>query len=265
MKMTPEQYQEKLESRYLRFVALAEKNERESRALHDQAHNMASVIPFGQPILVGHYSERRDRNYREKIGNKFRASSAAYDRAVYYKERAESIHNNNAIFSDDPQAVEKLEDKIALLEKRQELMKAANKLVKKLDRVGLLALGFDDARIDRLFNPRFGRPGFQSFELSNNNAVIANAKKRLEIVSKKQATDDSEVILPSGIRVEYAPAENRIRIHFTARVPLEQFKTLRSHGYRAAPSQGKFTFSAFYNNNARYYAKQIIEQESGNG
>ena len=28
---------------------------------------MASVIPFGQPILVGHHSERRDRSYRDRI------------------------------------------------------------------------------------------------------------------------------------------------------------------------------------------------------
>jgi Domain of unknown function (DUF3560) len=28
---------------------------------------MASVIPFGQPILVGHYSEKSDRRHRSRI------------------------------------------------------------------------------------------------------------------------------------------------------------------------------------------------------
>lgn len=42
---------------------------------HDQAHRMADAIPFGQPILVGHHSEGRDRNYRARM-------SAAMDKAV---------------------------------------------------------------------------------------------------------------------------------------------------------------------------------------
>lgn len=40
------------------------------QALHDEAHRMADAIPFGQPILVGHHSESRDRRYRDRIHSK---------------------------------------------------------------------------------------------------------------------------------------------------------------------------------------------------
>jgi hypothetical protein len=40
-----------------------------------QAHDMASIIPLGQPIIVGHYSEKGDRAYRARINSKYRKAS----------------------------------------------------------------------------------------------------------------------------------------------------------------------------------------------
>lgn len=51
---------------------------------------MASVIPFGQPILIGHPSEQRDRNYRDKIHNTFGKAFAMQDKAAYYEDKAEN-------------------------------------------------------------------------------------------------------------------------------------------------------------------------------
>jgi hypothetical protein len=45
----------------------AETAEQKSDSLYKHAHAMANCIPFGQPILVGHYSEGRDRRFREKL------------------------------------------------------------------------------------------------------------------------------------------------------------------------------------------------------
>ena len=65
-----------------------------------------SVIPFGQPILVGHHSETRDRNYRKRIHGqlpeeRFDASKKAKRRSA---ERAASV-GKGGISSDDPEAV----------------------------------------------------------------------------------------------------------------------------------------------------------------
>ncbi|MEE8059026.1 MAG: DUF3560 domain-containing protein [Pseudomonadales bacterium] len=43
----------------------------ESQTVYKRAKDMAPVIPFGQPILVGHHSEHRDRRYRDRIHNTF--------------------------------------------------------------------------------------------------------------------------------------------------------------------------------------------------
>src|SRR5713226_1456384 len=61
-----ERKQERAQVRAQRLEDRSEKASTESERLYNHAHEMASVIPFGQPILVGHHSEKRDRRYRER-------------------------------------------------------------------------------------------------------------------------------------------------------------------------------------------------------
>lgn len=49
----------------------------------------ATGIPFGQPILVGHHSERRHRRTIEKADNAMRKSIEESDKAEAYSQRAE--------------------------------------------------------------------------------------------------------------------------------------------------------------------------------
>ena len=120
-------YEQKQEARRERYERKAEQLRAEAGRLHEQAHDMASVIPLGQPILVGHYSEGRDRRYRERIHNIFGKAFAAMDKADYYEQKAASV-GSGGISSDDPDAVKKLKTKLAELEKLQEWMKRANAL-----------------------------------------------------------------------------------------------------------------------------------------
>ena len=57
-------YELKRTLRLERLRARATRLASESEGARARASQMASIIPFGQPILVGHYSEKRDRNYR---------------------------------------------------------------------------------------------------------------------------------------------------------------------------------------------------------
>lgn len=59
-----------------------------SDILYSRAKDMASVIPFGQPILVGHHSEKRDRNYRGRIEGTFKKAFEESDKAAYYAGKA---------------------------------------------------------------------------------------------------------------------------------------------------------------------------------
>lgn len=257
--LTSEEYEAKRQARYERLLAAAEKAERESASNWNQAHDMASVIPFGQPILVGHYSEKSDRAYRNRIENKHRKGYELHQKAESLRERAESIQRNNAIFSDDPQAIEKLGGKIAQLEARQELMKATNAAIRKNDRAKLAELGYNDKTIERLMTVKdcFGNLGFADFELKNNGANIRRLKERAKIVEKQQNTADFEETV-NGVKIEYCPSENRIRVHFPeVRVSRDVFMQLKHAGFRAT-REGYF--SAYYNGNAQYYARKIANE-----
>ena len=60
-----------------------------------------------------------------------------HDKAEYFRRRAAAAESNVIIFSDDPDATEKLVDKIERLKKRQGVMKRANQLIawRKLNRL----------------------------------------------------------------------------------------------------------------------------------
>lgn len=84
-----ERDKERAERRQERLGEKAGKLERKSEALLDQAHKMASVIPFGQPILVGHHSEGRDRRFRGRIHDKFGKGFETMDEAKEVSQRLE--------------------------------------------------------------------------------------------------------------------------------------------------------------------------------
>lgn len=84
-----EREQVRAENRAERAEHSAEKADAKSDALYSYAKKMADIIPFGQPILVGHHSEKSDRNFRNKIHNTFGKAFAEMDKSTYYKEKAE--------------------------------------------------------------------------------------------------------------------------------------------------------------------------------
>lgn len=146
--------EERQQARTDRYRELADNARKQSEQCFRQSESMASVIPMGQPV-----HGKADRNYREKIWNKMGQSVKASEKADYYERKAEAAENNNAIYLDDDNAVEKLEQKLAELVKAQEDMKAANKVVKnkKLTeeekKVRLMELGYSEKKCRRTAHP----------------------------------------------------------------------------------------------------------------
>ena len=90
------------------------------------------------------------------------------------------------ISSDDPQAVEKLEAKLAALEKNQEMMKAANAAIRMKDPAKgdakLAELGYTPEDIAKLRAPDFcGRIGYPAYALQNNNANMPGAPEEDDV------------------------------------------------------------------------------------
>jgi len=261
--LTLEQYAEKRQARYDRLVAAANKAQSESvarRAAGDRVFDMIN----GQPLLVDHYSYRSDLRRRERASNNLRKGYELYQKAESLRMSAKASQNSTAIFSDDPQATDKLTDKIAALEAKQELMKATNKAIKKNDRAALVALGYtDEEATDWLTKPMpFVRGlGYPAYAITNNGANIRRLKERAQQVERKQAMEDKTEEI-GEIRIEYTPSENRIRIFYPGRVDLETYKLLKQHGYRVLRTEGEGAFSAYYNANALWFIRTHIKKES---
>ena len=79
---------ERAEDRAERFSEYSANREKEGDAARAAASRIADGIPFGQPILVGHHSERRARKDAQRIENGFRKSLALWETADYWKGRA---------------------------------------------------------------------------------------------------------------------------------------------------------------------------------
>ena len=255
-------YEAKLEARRERLEAAADKAERESKARYDRAHSMAEAIPFGQPILIGHHSEGRDRRYREKIHNNFGKAFEAADRAKELRAKAASV-GSGGISSEDPDAADKLGARIAELEAAQTRMKAANAAIRKHAKAGaaaqveaLVALGYSAAVAASLLAPDFcGRIGFPAYALSNNNANIARLKKRIPRVQAVQAAEEVREDIGA---VEYREEDCRVWLVFPGK-PSEAIRAkLRGHGFKWSPSRGAWV--RMLSNAARYYGREIAEQ-----
>ena len=236
--MTPEEYEAKRQRRIDRLEERAAAKRSEGEAATRAGDAMLSVIPLGQPILVGHHSEGRDRRYRGRAFGKLERGRELTSEAERLEQRAAAASENTAIFSDDPAAVEKLEAKVERLEARQRLMVAANRCVKRGDREGLAALGFSPSRIQELFTPDFcGRLGFPGYALTNNGTNIRRLKGRVgELV--RAATESTTETERNGVRVVDDVDANRLRLYFPGK-PAEAVRDrLKRSGFRWSPPEG---------------------------
>lgn len=234
-------FNERKEQKIKSYCVLASKNEKKSSDYYNNFKNLQDQIPMGQPILVGHHSEGRHRSHLNKIDNSMRKSIQSSDKANYYRRKAKSAENNNAIFSDDPEAVVKLKKKINGLEKMQEVMKSANKIIRKKisdeEKTNQLKeIGLNDNNIYDVFHPVIGNPGFQTFQISNNSANIRRLKKRLK--SMQASSNLPEKVEFNDIYIINSKEHNRTQIFFNGKPPVEQRTYLKSNGFRWARSLG---------------------------
>lgn len=258
-------YEAKRQARIDRLRDAANRASKESDSLHEQAHRMASVIPFGQPILGGHHSEGRDRRYRGRIQNKFKKAFEAQNKAAELSGRAAAAENSTAISSDDPDAVVKLKEKLSELEKLQATMKAANKIIKRKNGtqqekvVELEALGLKDPA--RLLVPDFvNRIGFPDYKITNNGAEIRRCKERIESLMEKAKEVDQEYMI-GDIRIHENTSDNRLQIFFPSKPSEEIRSLLKSSGFHW--SSYNRAWQRQLNGSARYALKDIESKLQG--
>jgi hypothetical protein len=128
-----EAYNQRVEARYTRLLNAATKHEAESDRLHKYTNQVYGALN-GQPILVGHHSEKRHRNLLDRLWAMDGKAYQHYKTAEDLKRRAEASRKNRAISSDDPAALVKLKEKLADLEHKQTEYKRVNAAVRKMEK-----------------------------------------------------------------------------------------------------------------------------------
>jgi len=182
-------YRERREARAERLRLWAAGRDAKSAASFARVDAITDNIPFGQPILVGHHSERRARRDAERIHDGMRAGIDHADKAASMRARADNIEHaaDHAIYSDDPDAIERLRAKVAELEATRDRVTAYNKAVRKAGHVTADALAILDDRqradLDSLaryaaYQLRAGG-AFPAYATSNLSGQISKARDRL--------------------------------------------------------------------------------------
>jgi hypothetical protein len=230
-----------------------------------RSHDIGRVIPFGQPILVGHHSERGHRNAIRKMRSASDRALKLWALANRADASADAAENGRAISSDDPNATGKLREKMQAMERERDLMKAANKLAAKDDVEGLKALGFSDERIYRLLNPResYQRKGFQSWEITNLSANIRRVRDRVaELEKNANKPAEARVELSGeGFRLFESVEDNRICFAFEGKPSEAIRRELKSRGFKWSPSRGLWVRQL--NEAARWAARYAAEAIGG--
>lgn len=243
--MAKSDFEEKKTARKENYERLAVKNNDASLRLSKESRDMVSVIPMGQPILIGHHSEKGHRSLLDRSWNKLGQSVEAGKKAAYYEEKAASITHNNSISSDDPEAIGKLKKKLAELEKSQTIMRNANvicrskKLSDEQKYEQLEKLGISNKYACELLNPSqsYYKKGFQSYSLTNNNANIKRVKRRIEKLELESSLENKEEVF-KDIKIVDDVQDNRLRLYFDGKPEEEVRKQLKYNGFRWSPKFG---------------------------
>lgn len=180
-------YRERRERRIEKLNEWAEKRVVKSDSAYQEARKLGGSVPFGQPIIVGHHSEGKMRRLAGKIDNKMRQSVENQAKAEEMQSKAANIASalDRAIYSDDADAIEQLEARIAGLEAERDSIKAYN-----LSR----RQGRPDASLVRGARRREAEDGrfmakngtFPPYVLSNLSGNITRNRKRLEMLKRKR-------------------------------------------------------------------------------
>lgn len=223
----------------------AGKADARSEAAAQKAGALAERIPPGQPVLVGHHSERRHRRDAERIRAGFTRAHEEHQKAEHHRQRADGLERalDRSVFSDDVDAVAQLEARIAERTARLERRTAINKAFKKApgeDRAAKLAALVsagqvtpeEAANITRTFQlAHWETKPYPAYSISNLRADIARNAKRLKEVKARQQRIEAAESSPEGVQVVDL-GNGYSRVTFAEKPAREVLEALRTAGYR---------------------------------
>lgn len=222
--------------------------------LASQSNCVSTMIAGPSNFNTGR-AQKANRAYE----NKFDATNAYLDRAISSIRRRLKKMQVEAAGGE----AEVMKDQLRQAEETQERMKDTNKILrsKKLSnaermRTAMDKYGYPEKFVYDLMHPDWGKPGFASYQLTNNNANIRRMRERVEALQAKEDTPTTEIKFNGGTIIDNCE-DDRVQIDFDEKPDDAMRSKLKGSGWRWAPSvmmwQRKRT------NAAMYSAKEILE------
>lgn len=263
-------YEQKQEERRERLRLRAEQAERRSEGSFSRFHSLTDGIPLGQPILVGHHSEKRHRRTLQRADGAIRKGVEEQKKAQHLREKANSV-GSGGISSDDPDSVVKLQRKLVKMELQREFWKSLNVAWRKAKKpppdqkeqweaiaesLGVELEAVNEYRLTLARFPYYKAP-VPGYALSNLGGNIKRVRERIAEQQAKDAEVHTE--RDAGIfTVIEDPSINRIQIVFPSKPDKDTCRTMRRWGW--VFSRTNVAWQRHLNNAGRASA-QIIEKQ----
>ena len=257
-------YEDRVEAKRDRYEERSAQASARSTAAHQRSHDISGRFEFGQPILVGHHSEKRARADRARMDAAMRRGIEEQKKAAYYADKAASV-GKAGISSDDPNAPSKLTEKLATMEAKRDKMKRANAAYRKDGAAGMaremgISVEAAEQAMARLPSYDNKRP-FATYELTNLGGNIRRVKERIAELERAAATPERSAVEGNGYRIEEDKDENRLRFHFDSRPSKDITQKMKRAGFRWAPSTG--AWQRQLSESAWHHAKRLAEEIFG--
>lgn len=138
-----------------RLDAIADKRAAEASAFSRAANELSRAFEFGQPILVGHHSERKARKTQERMHRAQDKASKAHRAIGYWQYRAESVERH-ANYKNDPKVrARRIHTLLAELRDLQRRLNTAHKALAMWEKLAT----------DNLIRMALGRGDFHAYNL----------------------------------------------------------------------------------------------------
>lgn len=164
---------------------------------------------MGQPILVGHHSEGRHRAALKRSDNAMRRGCESEAMAERHEQVATTLERvlDRSIFSDDDNAIEAIEARIAERVAKRDRMKAINKEIRRGPgwelRMAPPLTDAEKAELSSLARCWGGvyKPGFPPYALSNLNGRIQADKKRIASIKYQNERREKAAASDTGVSI----------------------------------------------------------------
>lgn len=217
-------YEERIQEKKMKYEKLIEKSKARAIEYSNSNINRLKVLPLGQPILVGHHSEKKHRKLIQKAHNDINKAIKEEDKSIYYEEKIKLIEENKAIYNDDPNAIMKLKEKLEQLENERKQIKSVE---------------------------------HASFELSNIGARIREIKKRIGRLEKLEEIEFKDEEFCGG-RIIHNKEINRIQFIFED-TPSEYTRNiLKKNGFHW--SRKEMAWQRLFNENTICITNRLIKE-----